>query len=97
VRVGIVMDKEKAPLPVSLRFEPVEVQRVLVGHMVESATPVREEDSVIIISIMGFTEIGLMLKQELHVRRVAETREHQQTALHRRQGGAAAHDGQAAD
>lgn len=97
VRVGNMTDKEKASLPVSLRLEPVEVQRVLVGHRVESATPMRDKDGVTIVSIMSSAEIGLTLKQEPHVRHVAETREHKQTVLRPHQGGAAAHGGQAAD
>lgn len=84
VRVGMVIDKEKAPPPVSLRFEPVRVQRVPVGRMVENAPSVREEDGVMIIPITGITEIGLTLKEELHARRVAEVREHRQTLLHQR-------------
>ena len=84
MRVGIVMDKEKAPLPVSLRFEAVRVRRVPVGHVVENAPPVREEDGVMIVPIMRITEIGLTLKEELHVRRAAEVHERQQTVLHRR-------------
>ncbi len=84
VRVGIVMDKEKAPLSVSLRFETVGVRRVPVGRMVESAPPVREDDGVMIVPVMGITEIRLTPKEELHVRRAAKMRERQQTTLHRR-------------
>ncbi len=63
--------------------------QIEVGHvLVERAPPVREENGVTIIPVMEeviVTETRLMLKEELHVRRVAETREHQQTGLLRRQ------------
>jgi len=66
----------------------IEVEHVLVGRRVGRALPVREENGVTIIPIMEevvVTETRLMLKEELHVRRVVKTREHQQTVLLRRQ------------
>jgi len=88
VRVRVVTDEEAAPANVTLRSERIEVERVPVGRMVESAPPVREENGVTIIPVMEevvVTETRLVLKEELHIRRVAETREHQQTVLLRRQ------------
>jgi stress response protein YsnF len=88
VRVRVVTDEEEAPANVTLRSKRIEVERVPVGRVVESAPPVREEDDVTIIPVMEevvVTETRLVLKEELHVRRVAETREHQQTVLLRRQ------------
>lgn len=87
-RVRVVTDQVKAPANVTLRSERIEVERVAVGRMVESAPPVREENGVTIIPVMEevvVTEVRLVLKEELHVRRVAETREHQETVLLRRQ------------
>jgi len=88
LRVRVVTDEEAAPANVTLRSERIEVERVPVGRVVESAPPVREENGVTIIPVMEevvVTEIRLVLKEELHIRRVAETREHQQTVLLRRQ------------
>ncbi len=88
VRVRVVTDEEAAPANVTLRSERIEVERVPVGRVVESAPPVREENGVTIIPVMEevvVTETRLVLKEELHIRRVAETREHQQTVLLRRQ------------
>jgi len=86
--VRVVTDEEAAPANVTLRSERIEVERVPVGRVVESAPPVREENGVTIIPVMEevvVTETRLVLKEELHIRRVAETREHQQTVLLRRQ------------
>lgn len=88
VRVRIVTDEEATPANVTLRTERIEVEHVPIGRIVESAPPVREENGVTIIPIMEevvVTETRLMLKEELHVRRVVDTREHQQTVLLRRQ------------
>lgn len=88
MRVRVVTDEEEAPANVTLRSERIEVERIPIGRVVESAPPVREEDGVTIIPVMEevvVTETRLVLKEELHVRRIAETREHQQTVLLRRQ------------
>ena len=88
VRIHLVTDEEPTPANVTLRTERIEVERVAVGRVVESAPPVREENGVTIIPVMEevvVTETRLVLKEELHVRRIAGTREHQQTVLLRRQ------------
>jgi len=88
VRVRVMTDEEATPANVTLRTERIEVEHVLIGRMVDHAPPIREENGVTIIPVMEevvVTETRLMLKEELHVRRIAETREHQQTVLLRRQ------------
>jgi len=88
VRVRVVTDEAATPANVTLRSERVEVERVSVGRVVESAPPVREENGVTIVPVMEevvVTETRLVLKEELYIRRVADTREHQETVLLRRQ------------
>lgn len=88
VRVRVVTDEEATPADVTLRTERIEVEHVPIGRMVDHAPPIREENGVTIIPVMEevvVTETRLMLKEELHVRRIAETHEHQQTVLLRRQ------------
>lgn len=88
VRVRLVTDEEATPANVTLRTERIEVDHVPIGRVVQSAPPVREEDGVTIIPVMEevvVTETRLVLKEELHVRRVVDTREHEQTVLLRRQ------------
>ena len=56
--------------------------------MVKSAPPVREENGATVIPVMEevvVTETRLVLREDLHIRRVAETHEHQHTVLLRRQ------------
>ncbi len=88
VRVRVTTGEEETPANVMLRSERIEVEHVPIGRVVERAPPVREENGVTIIPVMEevvVTETRLVLKEELHVRRVIETREHQQTVLLRRQ------------
>ena len=88
VRIHVVTDEQEIPAKVTLRTERIEVEHVPIGRVVEHAPPVREENGVTIIPVMEevvVTETRLVLKEELHIRRVPETREHQQTVLLRRQ------------
>lgn len=88
VRVRVLTDEEAAPANVILRSERIEVEHVPIGRVVDHAPPVREENGVTIVPVMEeivVTETRLVLKEELHIRRIAETREHQQTVPLRRQ------------
>ena len=88
VRVRVLTDEEATPANLTLRSERIEVEHVPIGRVVDHAPPVREENGVTIVPIMEevvVTETRLVLKEELHIRRIAETREHQQTVLLRRQ------------
>jgi len=88
VRVRVVTYEEETPANVTLRTERIEVEHVPIGRMVETPPPVREEDGVTVIPVIEevvVTETRLVLREELHVRRIPGTREHQQTVLLRRQ------------
>ena len=88
VRVRLRTEAEEAIARVALRAERTEVERVPIGRVVESAPPIREEDGMTIIPVLEevlVVEKRLVLKEELRVRRVAETREHEETVLLRRQ------------
>lgn len=88
VRVRLVTDEVAELARVSLRSERIEVERVPVGREVERAPPVREEDGVTVIPVLEeivVVEKRLVLKEELHVRRVTTTREEAQSVVLRRQ------------
>ena len=88
VRVRLVTDEVAELARVSLRSERIEVERVPVGREVERAPDVREEHGVTIIPVLEevvVVEKRLVLKEELHVRRVADTREEVQAVTLRRQ------------
>ncbi len=78
VRVRLVTDETTELARVSLRSERLEIERVPVGREVEQAPPMREEGGVTIIPILEEVVVvqkRLVLKEELHIRRIAEQRE----------------------
>ena len=88
VRVRVVTDEVAELARVSLLSERVEVERVPIGRAVETAPPVREEDGTTVIPILEeviVVEKRLILKEELRVRRVADTRNEEQPVTLRRQ------------
>ena len=88
VRVRLVTDEVTELARVSLRSERIEVERVPVGRQVERAPDVREEHGVTIIPVLEevvVVEKRLVLREELHIRRVADTREEAQAVTLRRQ------------
>ena len=88
VLVRLVTDEVAELARVNLRTERIEIERVPIGREVERAPEVREEGGVTIIPVLEeivVVEKRLVLKEELHVRRVADTREEEQPVTLRRQ------------
>ncbi len=88
VRIRVVTDEADTPVSVMLRTESLDVQRVPIARVVNRMPEIREEDGVTIIPIVEevvVTEIRLVLKEELHVRRIATEREHRDVVKLRRQ------------
>ncbi len=66
----------------------VVVERVAVGRVVQAVPPVRQEGDVTILSVVEevvVVERRLMLKEELHLRRVRTTERHVETVTLREQ------------
>jgi len=60
----------------------IEVNRIPVGRLVDAMPPIREDGDVTIVPIVEETvvvERRLMLKEELHIRRVKTTERYQET------------------
>ena len=88
VRVRVITDEVAELARVSLRSERIEIERVPIDRQVERAPDVREEDGVTVIPVLEevvVVEKRLVLKEELRVRRVADTREEEQPVTLRRQ------------
>ena len=65
-----------------------EIERVMIGRIVDAAPNIREEDGVLIIPVMEeivVVERRLVLKEELRIRRSTSTRRHQETVTLRQQ------------
>ena len=68
--------------------DQVVVERVAVGRVVQAVPPVRQEGDVTILSVVEevvVVERRLMLKEELHLRRVRTTERHVETVTLREQ------------
>ena len=88
VRVRVVTDEVSELARVRLQSERIEIERVPVGRAVETAPPVREEGDVTIVPILEevvVVEKRLILKEELRIRRVTNTRDEEQRVTLRRQ------------
>ena len=71
-----------------LTQEHVEVERVVVGRFVDVAPGIREEGDTTVISVVEevlVVERRLVLKEEIHLRRVQTTARHQETVALREQ------------
>jgi stress response protein YsnF len=73
----------------NLRHDHVVVERVAIGRTVEAVPPVRQEGDVTILSVVEevvVVERRLVLKEEVHLRRVQTTERHVETVRLREQG-----------
>lgn len=76
VSVRTVVDSIEEVASADLKSETAEVTRVSIDKIVDEAPGVRTEDGVVIIPVVEevmVVEKRLLLKEELHIRRVMET------------------------
>ena len=72
-----------------LRHEQIVVERLAIGRVVEAVPPIRQDGDVTILSVVEeivVTERRLVLKEEVHLRRVRRTEHHVETIKVREQG-----------
>lgn len=88
VRVTTHVDQEDVPISTETQREVVDVQRIPIERVVETAPTVREEGDVTIIPVLEeilVVEKRLLLKEEIHVRRQATTSKAEQTVTLRKE------------
>jgi stress response protein YsnF len=88
VRVQTVVDTAEELARAVLRTEAVEVTRVPVDRAVETAPAIRTENDVVVVPVVEevlVVEKRLVLKEELHIRRVVSTEEVEVPVTVRRQ------------
>ncbi len=88
VRVATVTHTREQQVDEQLAREAVEVTRVPVGRIVETMPAVREEGDVTIMPVVEeivVVERRLLLKEEVHIRRIRTTERHQETITLREQ------------
>jgi uncharacterized protein (TIGR02271 family) len=88
VRVSTITRQHEELVDELLEREEVSVERVPIGKRVEAIPAIREEADTIIVPIVEevlVVERHLMLKEEVHIRRVRGTERHQERVTLRRQ------------
>lgn len=86
VRVSTVTREEEVELTETLRSSRIEIERVAVGTFVEEVPEVREEGGVTIIPVIEEVLVRrLVLREEIHLRRIDEDREVRETVMLRTQ------------
>ena len=88
VQVSTVTREEERLVDEQLTHERIEVERVPIGRPVDAAPPVREEGDTTIMSVVEeivVVERRLILKEEVHIRRVRVSERHRETVMVRKQ------------
>ena len=88
VRVATVTHKHEQLVDEALTHERVEIEHVLIGRTVEAVPPIREEGDTTILPVVEeivVVERRLILKEEIHIRRVRSTERHQEVVTLRTQ------------
>jgi uncharacterized protein (TIGR02271 family) len=88
VQVATVTRTSNVLVEEELNHERVEIERIAIGRIVDSAPPVREEGDTTIIPVVEevlIVEKRLILKEEIHLRRVSVKETHRETVTLRQQ------------
>lgn len=88
VQVSRVTHSHQQMVDELLRHEKVEVERVPVDRPIEAMPSIRQEGDVTIIPVVEEVlkvERRLVLKEEVHIRRIQQTERHQELVTLRRQ------------
>ena len=88
VQVSTVTHLRDIAIDEALISQHANIERIAIGHVVETAPDVREEDGVLIIPILEeivVVERRLVLKEEVRIRRSTSTHQHQETVTVREQ------------
>lgn len=88
VRIQVVTHRREEDVELPLSKETVEVERVAINRPIERIPAVREEGDVTIMPVVEEVVTitrQLVLKEELHVRRVRSTEVHRERVVLRRQ------------
>jgi len=91
VRVARTTRTREAVVEENLAHEQIVVERVAIGRVVDAVPDVRQEGDVTILPVMEeivVVERRLILKEEVHIRRVRTTERHVETVTLREQEAA---------
>lgn len=88
IRVSTVTNRTEKHVAEEIVHERIEVEHVAIGRPVDTVPPVREEGNVTVIPVVEevvFIEKRLILKEEVHIRRVRVPELHREVMTLRQQ------------
>ncbi|WP_239025171.1 YsnF/AvaK domain-containing protein [Rhodoligotrophos defluvii] len=94
VHVGTVTRTHEEMVDEELASEHVKIERVSVNRPIDAVPSVRHEGNVTIVPVLEevlVVERRLMLKEEIHIRRVRTTERHRESVTLRRQEAVISH------
>ena len=87
-RVGVITRERDHQIDEELTHQRIEVERVPIGRVTDIVPPVRQQGDTTIMSVVEeviVVERRLILKEEVHIRRVRSTEHHRETVVLRDQ------------
>jgi uncharacterized protein (TIGR02271 family) len=88
VQVSTITREQEQLVDQELTHERIEIERLPIGRQIDAVPPVREEGDTTILSVVEeivVVERRLILKDEVHIRRVQVTEHHRETVMVRQQ------------
>jgi uncharacterized protein (TIGR02271 family) len=88
VRVSTVTRENESFVDETLNHKRVQIDRIPIGRQVDAAPPVRQEGDTTILSVVEETivvERRLILKEEIHIRRLHVSERHQEAVILQKQ------------
>ena len=91
VQVGTITRENECFVDETLNHERVQIDRIPIGRQVDAVPPVRQEGNTTILSVVEESiviERRLILKEEVHIRRLHGSERHQEAVILRKQEAA---------
>ena len=91
VQVSTVTREDSTFVDETLNHERVQIDRIPIGRQVDAVPPVRQEGDTTILSVVEESiviERRLILKEEVHIRRLHVSERHQEAVILRKQEAA---------
>ena len=88
VQVSTITRENESFVDETLNHERVQIDRIPIGRQVDAVPPVRQEGDTTILSVVEETivvERRLILKEEIHIRRLHVSERHQEAVILRKQ------------
>ncbi len=88
VQVGTITRENEYFVDETLNHKRVQIDRIPIGRQVDAVPPIRQEGDTTVLSVVEETvvvERRLILKEEIHIRRLHVSERHQEAVILRKQ------------